>query len=229
MAIESQGIGILRAATEATCIGNVDNTSLAVVATGISMTTGGVGSDFLTSSFSTGMRVIISGGAENVGKVFTIKSISAEGSVIGFYETATAEDATGLSIQGIKMEKIGSVISFSGPSGSAGVIDVTTMDSTAKEKMIGLQDEGQVSMECLLSSSATDMHSKLRDDRANRRKGIFAIQMTDGSTPDGYPTKVDFDAYVTGFALSGGVDNVVKASISMELTSACKWREGVST
>jgi hypothetical protein len=127
------------------------------------------------------------------------------------------------------MEKIGAVISFSGPSGSAGVIDVTTMDSTAKEKMIGLRDEGQVSMEVLLSSSSTDLHTKIRDDRANRRQGIFAIQMTDGSTPDGYPSKVDFDAYVTGFSVQGGVDNVVKASITMELTSACKWRVGVSS
>ena len=228
MAIESQGIQILRAATEATSIANIDNTSMAVVTTGMSVSTvGAVG--FSVSSFSTGMRVIISGGAENVGKIFTIKSISAEGSVIGFYETATAEDATGLSLQGIRLEKIGSVISFSGPSGSAGVIDVTTLDSTAKEKMIGLQDEGQVSMECILSSSATDMHGKLRDDRSNRRKGIFQIKMTDGSTPDGYPTMVDYDAYVTGFAISGGVDNVVKASITQELTSACKWRAGVST
>ena len=175
---------------------------------------------FPTSSFRRDEGIISA--ARKIGKVFTMIR-SAPGSSHRFYRAATAEDA-GLSIQGIDRNRSGFFRS-SGPKG----IDVTTLDSTAKEKMIGLQDEGQVSMECLLSSSATDMHSKLRDDRANRRKGIFAIQMTDGSTPDGYPTKVDFDAYVTGFALSGGVDNVVKASISMELTSACKWREGVST
>jgi hypothetical protein len=175
------------------------------------------------------MRCIISGGAHNVGQAKVIKSISAQGSVVGFFEGCTAEDATGLSLQGIAMQQVGAVISFSGPSGAAGVIDVTTMQSTAKEKLIGLRDEGQVSMEVNLSSSSTDLHSKLRDDRATRRKGIYAIQMTDGSTPDGYPTKVDFDAFVTGFSISGGVDNVVKASITMELTSAAKWREGVST
>lgn len=228
MPIESQGIQILRAATEATSIANIDNTSLAVTATGISVSTVGPVS-FSVSSFTTGMRVIISGGAQNVGQVKTVKSISAEGSVMGFYEACTAEDATGLSLQGIKMEKVGAVVSFSGPSGSANVIDVTSFDSTAKEKMIGIRDEGQVTMECLLSSSATDIHSKVRDDRATRRKGVWQIKMTDGSTIDGYPTMVDYDAYVTGFSIQGGVDNVVRASITQELTSACKWREGVTT
>ena len=107
---------------------------------------------------------------------------------------------------------IGGVQSFSGPSGSAGVIDITSLGSTAKEKMIGLRDEGQLSFEVnLLTSSSGQNH--LREDRASRSKRRFTIDLHDDST-----TKINGEAYCTGFSISGGVDNVVKGSIQLEIT-----------
>ncbi len=41
---------------------------------------------------------------------------------------------------------VGDVTDFSGPGGQASVIDITNLNSTAKEKLVGLRDEGQVSL-----------------------------------------------------------------------------------
>jgi len=112
---------------------------------------------------------------------------------------------------------IGDVKSFSGPSGSANVIDVTHMLSTAKEKMMGLRDEGQCSIEVnLLTSSSGQNH--MRDDRATRTKRCLTIDLNDSST-----TKINFKGYVTGFSIQGGVDNVVTGSITVEITGAVSY------
>lgn len=107
---------------------------------------------------------------------------------------------------------IGGVKSFNGPTGSANVIDVTDFDSTAKEKMVGLRDEGQLSIEVnLLTSSSGQNH--MRADRASRSKRRWTIDLHDWST-----TKINGDGYVTGFSIQGGVDNVVTGSVTIEIS-----------
>jgi len=112
---------------------------------------------------------------------------------------------------------VGEVTTFSGPGGSASVIDVTHLLSTAKEKRMGLPDEGQFTFEVNLVPSDV-AQTGLRSDRAARTLRNFELVLTDVST-----TTLSFAAYVTGFALSGSVDNVTKASITLEITGAVTW------
>ena len=101
---------------------------------------------------------------------------------------------------------------FNGPSGSAAVIDITNLQSTAKEKLMGLPDEGQVSFDITYQATAAS-HIALRADRASRTKRKLAIGFTDTAS------SIDqVDAYCTGFAITGGVDDVLKASVTLELT-----------
>lgn len=108
--------------------------------------------------------------------------------------------------------EISEVKSFTGPGGSAAVIDVTHLRSTAKEKRMGLADEGQLSM--TINYVPTDAsHVALRAARAARTKTPFQLEFTDG-------TIWTFEAFVLQFSTSGGVDNVVEGSVTLEITGS---------
>jgi len=108
--------------------------------------------------------------------------------------------------------EITQIVSFGGPSGSAGIIDITNLGSTAKEKLMGLPDEGQVTFDITYQATAAS-HIALRADRASRSKRNITIAYTDAASSIDYA-----DAYCTGFSISGGVDDVLKASVTLEIT-----------
>lgn len=104
---------------------------------------------------------------------------------------------------------------FSGPGGSAAVIDVTDLSSAAKEKRMGLADEGQLSFTINYIAKNT-YHAALRTARANRSQTNFKLVFTDDSPK----TTWSFAAFVTGFTVSGSVDGVVEANVTLEITGA---------
>lgn len=107
------------------------------------------------------------------------------------------------------------VTNIGGPTGSATVIDVTDFDSTAKEKVMGLMDEGQVSLDINYRPDNT-VHELLRAQRAAKALCLFKITFTDSAPATTYT----FSGYVTGFSVSGAVDSVLKASVTIEITGA---------
>ena len=109
---------------------------------------------------------------------------------------------------------VGQVVGFNGPTGSANVIDASHLGSTAKEKMIGLRDEGQITLDCNLAP-ADSGQVKLRECRAARTQGNWAIKMTDTAI-----TMLNGHGYVSGFSVTGAVDQIVKASITIEISGA---------
>ncbi len=112
---------------------------------------------------------------------------------------------------------IGEVTNFDGPGGSATVIDVTTLQSLAKEKRMGLQDEGQFTFEMNLDPSDTQQVG-LRNDRTNRVLRNFRMVLTDTAN-----TTLTFSAFVLEFKISGAVDEVVKANVTLEISGAVVW------
>lgn len=112
---------------------------------------------------------------------------------------------------------VGEVVSISGPGGSAQVIDATHLASTAKEKIIGLPDEGQVTLEVNLVPGDAGQ-TQLRNDRLSATRRNYKIVLTD--TP---ATTLSFAAYCMGFTISSGVDSKVSASIQLEVTGAVTW------
>lgn len=128
--------------------------------------------------------------------------------------SSTAIIAQGITIarMGITaFETIPNVVSFQGPGGQAQVIDVTNLSSTAKEKRMGLRDEGSLSLS-LHFDPDNAVHDGLRSDRANRTRQQFRITFTDT-----IPTVWTFYGYVTQFSVQGGVDAVVEASVTIEI------------
>ncbi len=106
------------------------------------------------------------------------------------------------------------VVSFSGPGGSGQIIDVTNLDSTAIEKVMGLPDEGQLTFQINYVPSDAQ-HAALREARNAQALTSFQIEF-----PDNAGTKWSFDGYVTNFTTSVGVNASIKASVTIEITGS---------
>ena len=112
--------------------------------------------------------------------------------------------------------EIPDVMSISGPDGSASEIDVTALDSTAKEWLMGLPDEGTVSLELIWGGETSNTQQvALRSARAAQSIKHFQIKLTDSPQ-----STYDFQAYVTGWSLSAGVDDAVKSNVTLRITGA---------
>ena len=106
--------------------------------------------------------------------------------------------------------QIKEVVSFSGFDGTAAEIDVTSLDSTAKEFIMGLQDFGQFTMEAnYLKADAGQV--LVRAAKASREVQDIKVEFSDAST-------ATFQAYVLSAPQSGGVDAKVDTSFTLRIT-----------
>lgn len=113
------------------------------------------------------------------------------------------------------MTAIGDVVSFSGFDGTADDIDVTTLTSTAKEFLVGLQDFGGLSMELNLTNSDTGQ-AKLRALKAAGSQGTFSIELSNGEI-------AAFKAYVKSFTVSNSANDAARASVQLKIASEPAW------
>lgn len=112
---------------------------------------------------------------------------------------------------------VGEITSFDGPGGSASEIDVTSLESTAKEFLIGLPDEGEFAIEANLVPGNT-AQAGLRADRAAGTLQYFQLLLTDSG-----PTTLSFTAYVKEFKIKGGVDDKISVAITLRITGPVSW------
>lgn len=105
-------------------------------------------------------------------------------------------------------------ISFAGPDGQASEIDVTTLDSTAKEHAVGLVDNGSIQFEAIYNPDHAQ-HQGLHSDFEARTLRNFKLTFTNS------PADVhSFAARVAALSLSGGVDDVVRMSFTLRISGA---------
>jgi hypothetical protein len=112
---------------------------------------------------------------------------------------------------------IGQVVAFNGPSGSAAKVDVTNLASTGKEYLMGLRDEGDISMDVIYDPADVG-HAQMFADRGSRTKRGWIIKVSTGGSTSGQ--KLGGQGFCTGFAVSGAVDDAVKATITIAITGA---------
>ena len=129
------------------------------------------------------------------------KAIESQGTLIAVSDGGSPSSFT----------TVGNVVNITGPGGSASVIDVTNLSSTAKEKLMGLPDEGQITME-LNYDPDNAQHQQIRNARKARTRLEFRITLTDATA-----TILQFFGYVLGFQLRVAVDQAVKASLTVEI------------
>lgn len=224
MAFQSQGAEIRRKSTVAGTTGSTSGAEFVIDSTLKQIKGSNAACDFAAAGFSSGMRLTITGTTNNNTGIYTISSVAA--THIGIYDNVTAQ-AVGdiLTVEAHRYDAIGQVKGFAGPTGAAAVIDVTHLQSTAKEKLIGLRDEGNVTLDLFYDPiNATAQQIALRDDRANRTLQIFDIKFADqDAAATSYPSGMNFGAYVSNFSISAAVDNAITGSVTLEITSAVKY------
>ncbi|WP_196487261.1 phage tail tube protein [Burkholderia territorii] len=106
--------------------------------------------------------------------------------------------------------KVNNVKSFSGFDGSANEIDVTDLDSKAKEKQPGLMDNGAFSLDVNRNLKGAGQAAMLAAQKSQTTTDYQLVY------PDG--TADQFRAFVKSFPISGGVDAVMTATISLTIT-----------
>lgn len=97
--------------------------------------------------------------------------------------------------------------------GSAAVIDVTDLSSTAREKRMGLADEGQCTFTLNLIPKNV-AHAELIAAKADRQIRHFRVVFTDGPNPSTYY----FSGFVLSVPVSAGVDAVIESNVTIEIT-----------
>src|SRR5690349_5626515 len=99
------------------------------------------------------------------------KSISAQGSKLEVEVLASGSPSTLVEIGGIK--------TFSGFDGSASVLDATCLSSTAKEKQLGLIDNGNFSFDILIDDTDSGQQELQLANRDKQRRS-FRLTLPNG-------------------------------------------------
>mgnify|MGYP001159301782 FL=1 len=151
-------------------------------------------------------------------KVVVVRFVTDDTFAVGIDTTGkTITDNTDQALATpLEWTEIGEVVSFDGPSGTASVIDVSHLGSTAKEKLIGLPDEGQITLSVNWDLENDTGQQAAMDARAARKEKNFKLTFSDAST-------ATFAGYVLGMSVSGGVDGKVEGSITIEITDDITW------
>ncbi|MEQ8251577.1 MAG: phage tail tube protein [Oceanibaculum nanhaiense] len=110
--------------------------------------------------------------------------------------------------------KLVGIVGIDGPSGSGQEIDVSDLDSVAREFLQGLPDEGNVTLD-MNYIPGTASQEFLRTARAERSKQVFRI----GFNTDPEEGQ-EFEGYVVEFSHSAAVDSALKASVTIRITGA---------
>lgn len=139
--------------------------------------------------------------------------------------TLKGEDATlysayvsGGTVQGYSMELIANITDVKGFQGQPAEIDITNLQSQAKEYVLGLQDFGTVDITAFLASGSTDAgQAMLRSIKQQQVAWPFSLQLADG-------TITAFMAFVKQFGFEGvKPEGAVGAPIVLRVTNKPAW------
>jgi predicted secreted protein len=99
---------------------------------------------------------------------------------------------------------------ISGFDGKAAEIDVTDLSSTAKERRLGLQDWGQLTLTANINLGEASHAALLAAKKAGVEKS-FKVTLSDG-------TVIAFSAFVASFPIAAKVDAVYTGAIGLTIT-----------
>ena len=135
-------------------------------------------------------------------------------------DAISGQNATiSVSTDGTNFTEVGEVTSFDGiGGGSASILDVTHLKSTAKEKKLGLKDEGSVSLGGNFVDSDAGQ-GMLKAARNNGTSLTMKVELDNADTTSG--TTWEFDVYVQTFKIGGvSVDDKVTFDCGCEITGS---------
>ena len=114
---------------------------------------------------------------------------------------------------------IGEVIGVDGPGGSASVIDATHFASVAKEKLMGLPDEGQVTLRMNVVPDDVGL-LEIREARSAQELRNWRITLP-SSAPT--PKQMDFKGFAMSMNYTAQPDGKWELTATIEISGAVTW------
>jgi hypothetical protein len=188
----------------------ISATAVAVGYPTVITATGVNNGDVVTAASFAGADAALLNGLTFVAKYSTGTKFAIDIDTTGKTITTSSSTVTPVTYTAVKNLK-----DFSGFDGSASDIDITNLDSTAKEFRAGLVDNGQFTVNLDLDNSDAGQLAV----RAAQVAGItknFKLTLPNGNV-------ASFSGYVKKFGAAGGVDAVVKSAIDIKITGAITW------
>jgi hypothetical protein len=163
--------------------------------------------DVVTASAFAGASAALLNGNNYVVKNATTNTLALDVDTTG--GTLTAANGT---LTPVTWSAVGEIVDFDGPGGSGAVYQVTHLTSVAHEKRIGLPDEGQftLNLNCVHTDAGQVAVAASRTARSLKN---YRVTYSDDVTDT-------FTAYVLSFPKSGGLDDKVSRSLTLEISGA---------
>lgn len=117
-------------------------------------------------------------------------------------------------------QRVNGVVSVDGPAGSNPVIDITHLLSTARAKLVGIQDEGQISVEMNLLTSDAGQNAIRVDRQTGSERHVGIKYSTRQGTERLY---LNAQAFVTNYSVGVAMDDKVTASFTLEIDGLSTW------
>jgi hypothetical protein len=113
---------------------------------------------------------------------------------------------------------IGEVVSISGPNQTAAVADTTNLSSTARTFIRGLEDAGEINVECNLDPADTAQDAVYTAFTAGTAKN-YKLSLTDSAPVE----TVTFSALVTAYGISVAIDQTTKLNFTLKVSGNTTW------
>jgi hypothetical protein len=150
------------------------------------------------------------------GNSYVVQYVSTNSFVLaGVDSTAFTAYTSGGSATPVTYTKISNVKTFSAFDGQAADIDVSNLDSVAKEYLIGLQDMGQFTLELDLDTTDAGQLALLANQAAQTLRS-FKLTLPNAAV-------ATFNAFVKKVGAAGGVDQPLKRAVDLRITGAVVW------
>ena len=149
------------------------------------------------------------------GQSVSVHHVTTNTVAINIDTTGGAAFTSGGTATPVTYSPVANVKDFTGFDGAASEIDVTNMNSTAKEFQLGIVDPGQFSMN--IDQDNTDPGQiAMRAKQASRQISNFKLVLPNGNT-------ASFTGFVKKFGTQGAVDAAVKSSVDIRISGAITW------
>lgn len=158
-------------------------------------------------------------GAAGLLASFPIKNITANTFAVDFNSTGLTLAVSSGTATPAAYTKIANVKTFSGFDGEASEVDVTNLDSVAKEFILGLVDNGKFSIDIDSTGGNGSADPGLQALIAARVDGL--IRNCKLTLPNA--AIASFTAFIKTVPLSGGVDQSLKSTIGFRISGAVTW------
>ncbi len=150
---------------------------------------------------------------------FPAKNITTNTFAVDVDTTGSTLTVSSATVTPAAYTKIKAIKSFSGFDGEASEVDVTDLDSTAKEFLLGLVDNGKFSITLNSTGGNASADAGLQALYAALNDG--AIRKFKLTLPNG--AVASFSAFVKTVPLSGGVDQALQSQIGFRISGPLTW------